>query len=194
VLRQFPGEAVRRLHRRKAVTRGRSGESSGLLPLLDPHRAQDGLRGEDAQGDRGLWSILDAAVAAATLNVVNHTTSISVTVLGSLAEGSNATITASLMDDRGKPLAGADIAFSPNDTRIGDGTTDANGVAELTYIPLSSGHVQVRAAYDGEDFSALPSSPIPEIALPSPSPNPRNDVGPRPSTDVERTGSLSTQV
>jgi hypothetical protein len=72
---------------------------------------------------------------------------------GPVAEGDNLTITANLVDDRGLPIADADITFIVNLTRIGDTTTDAAGTASIVYAAPLPGRVEIQASYGGDGYN-----------------------------------------
>jgi hypothetical protein len=95
------------------------------------------------------------------LAVVNSTTSVTESVPSSIMEGSNSTLGATLLDNKGSPLAGATIGFLANDSLTGEAVTDAAGRAEISYLPSSAGVVKVRAEFGGEGtLYGSSSSPV----------------------------------
>ncbi|KZX16937.1 bacterial Ig-like domain protein [Methanobrevibacter curvatus] len=58
-------------------------------------------------------------------------------------------LTATLTDDKGKPIAGMPIKFYINGKYIGTRYTDVKGLAFITYIPVSSGKFTITAEFQG---------------------------------------------
>ena len=69
------------------------------------------------------------------------------------------TLTATLTDNNGKPVVGRTVTFSVNGTSVGTATTDANGVATLSYKLTKAGNFTVNATFAG-DNEYLTSSTI----------------------------------
>ncbi|KZX09984.1 beta strand repeat-containing protein [Methanobrevibacter curvatus] len=58
-------------------------------------------------------------------------------------------LTATLTDDKGKPIAGMPIKFYINGKYIGTSYTNVKGLAFITYIPVSSGKFTITAEFQG---------------------------------------------
>ena len=72
--------------------------------------------------------------------------------------GTAHTVTATLTDTGGTPIAGAPISFAVtgvNAPSPGNDTTDANGQATFTYTGTNTGQDQIAACYDADNNSAV---------------------------------------
>ena len=66
-------------------------------------------------------------------------------------KGSKTNLTATLTDENNSPLEGKIVEFYVNGTKIGEATTDASGIAKLSYDFTDVGTVQYNAVFAEED-------------------------------------------
>lgn len=74
--------------------------------------------------------------------------------VGTLVRGADALVVARLTDEDGRPLASRQLELRIEDTPVGGGTTDAEGLARLRGKPpgfLSPGNVTVEVRFGGDD-------------------------------------------
>ncbi|MEM3705972.1 MAG: Ig-like domain repeat protein [Candidatus Bathyarchaeia archaeon] len=96
----------------------------------------------------------DFGSSSGTTNlIVNPFTTTLTLEVPSATQGKAVTIKATLKDENNNPVQGANIQFQIYDgttwSDIGSSTTDANGVASISYTPSNIGTFQVRALFSG---------------------------------------------
>lgn len=91
-----------------------------------------------------------ASSSTTSILVVNPLqTSLSVNLPGSTSLGQSIAFSATLLDETGRQVVGANVTFLVNDFAVGWVLTDASGVAVLYYFPKTNGILNVRASYLG---------------------------------------------
>ncbi len=94
---------------------------------------------------------LAPSTASSTLTIKPLGTALTLTVPFSGSLGQSSPISATLLDDTGHPVTGANITFLVNGAVVGWVLTDASGVAVLYYYLGTSGTLNIRTAYQGSE-------------------------------------------
>jgi len=96
----------------------------------------------------------DFGSSSATSNLIVNPFTTSITIeTPSAIQGKSVTLKATLKDENENPIQGVSIQFQIYDgaswSNIGSANTDSNGIASISYTPLSTGTFQIRAVFSG---------------------------------------------
>ena len=104
-------------------------------------------------------------------------TTLTIDVSESAMQNEPVPISATLMDEKGSPIEGMYIDFYVGGLSIGAATTDSNGVAVYTWIPINEGSFEIRTDFSGtekykESESTTATMTVGAVAPPPPPPSP----------------------
>ena len=96
------------------------------------------------------------AISNLVINLLR--TTLAVSFPSTATQGKPVTLTATLKDERGNPIQGANVDFYVSATKIGTATTGPDGMASTSYTPQETGTFQLSAAFGGARNYAESSS------------------------------------
>jgi len=114
------------------------------------------------------------------------TTTLTVDVTETALQKEPVTISATIKDDKGKPIEGVYINFFVGSLGVGASLTDSDGAAKFTWVPTETGSFEIHAGFEGSTEYGESTSTTRTVSVGSAEPSPTPTPTPTPTPPPEK--------